>query len=132
MLSKHKRKFSRSIPFLFLTLILLFYVLSGIYFVLPNFFNNSFISPLAINGPYKGNSIEDLLSKNNIQFSKVQTASDSSYIVFLKDDGQVRLPSNKDMPSQISSLQLILYRLTIEGKKFKSLDLRFDKPVIEF
>lgn len=132
MLFKQKRRISKKLPFFILSLVLFSIFIASVYFVLPKVLNNSFISPLAKNGQYKPNSVEGVLSKNNIMFSKVQTASDSSYIVFLKDDGKVSLSANKDISSQISSLQLILYRLTIEGKKFKSLDLRFDKPIIEF
>lgn len=132
MLVKHKRNFFKKLPFFIFSLILFSAFLSAIYFIIPRLVNNSFISPLARNAVYKQNSIQDILSKNNIPFDRVEVASDSSYIVFLKDEGPVSISAQKNISSQISSLQLILSRLTIEGKKFKSLDLRFDKPIIEF
>ncbi len=131
MLSSKKRKFFSKLPLYFFILVVLFGIAFALSYGLPRVINNSFISPLAINKVYKHNSIEDLLSKNNVQFDKVLIATDSSYIVFLKDDGQVNI-SARNTGQQISSLQLILRQLTIEGKKFKRLDLRFDKPIIEF
>jgi hypothetical protein len=50
----------------------------------------------------------------------------------LIDNGEVILSSKKDIGSQLSSLQLMLARLTIEGKKLKVLDFRFDNPVVSF
>ena len=69
------------------------------------------------------------LSKNKIEFESV-VASGSSYVVQLKSGGDVTFSSEKDTLKQISSLQFILSRLTMEGKLFSRLDLRFDKPVI--
>ena len=38
----------------------------------------------------------------------------------------------KDIDSQLASLQFIFWRSKIEGKKLKSVDLRFEKPVVEY
>lgn len=105
-----------------------------IYFSFLLFFpkNNKFVSPLSQNSGSKNNQVEQLLDKENIPFSSVETEPDSSYLITLKDGGKVLLSQNKNVQNQISSLQLILSRLTIEGKRFKNLDFRYDKPVIEF
>lgn len=76
--------------------------------------------------------LRNLLNKDNIAFDKVIVASDSSYLVFLQNNGEVILSPSKSLSSQISSLQVILFSFTIEGKVFKRLDLRFDKPVVVF
>jgi hypothetical protein len=48
-------------------------------------------------------------------------------------DGQtVLFSSEKSIKTQVSSLQFILSRLTMEDRRFSQLDLRFDKPVIVF
>ncbi len=135
-LKKIKRKLFKKLPYFLFSSLLIFSFAAAAIFFAKNIISkhNFFVSPLAQGKVEKEGSLEALLYKNNIQFSKVQTASDSanlSYIVFLRDQGEVYLGS-KNLPSQISSLQLILSRLTIEGKKFKKLDLRFDKPIIEF
>jgi len=91
-----------------------------------------FISPLALQKNVNRNQIDDLLEKSGIAFTSVENAKDSTYLVNLKDGGQVIITQNKNIQNQISSLQLILSRLTIEGKRFKSLDFRYDKPVVVF
>jgi len=92
---------------------------------------NSIISPLS-KTTSKNAQLEELLLSENIPFSKINVASDSSFIVHLQEGGEVNISAKKGLPEQVSSLQLILSRLTIEGKKFKFLDLRFEKAVITF
>lgn len=75
-------------------------------------------------------NVSDLLSKNKIPFSSVSLATNSAILVVLKEDQEVLLSSKNPLPLQISSLQLVLSRLTIEGKRFERLDFRFDKPII--
>jgi len=130
-----RRKFFKNIPVLFLSFVLG----SAIVFTVLFFSNliisreNFLLSPLAKVKNTNNTTIEGLLYKNNIQFTKVERSSlEDKDIVYLKDQGVVYIDPRKNLPSQISSLQLILSRLTIEGKKFKRLDLRFDKPIIEF
>lgn len=101
-------------------------------FFYPFWFGKPFISPLASSKAIKDSGIETLLKKAKINFSNVEIASDSSYLVFLVDNGSVLISPNKSLDLQVRSLQIILSRLTIEGKRFKSLDFRFDKPVISF
>lgn len=146
---KFKREFYKKIPYLFFSLLLLCAFAFIIFYFSKTFISkhNFFISPLARNkntnniANIKEGSIEDslynqrfqaLLIRNSISFLKVDVASDSSYIIFLKDNGEVHMDSKKNLQPQISSLQLILSRLTIEGKKFKKLDLRYELPIIEF
>ncbi len=110
-------------------------VLLGIvYLVFSLFFSQKqlFISPLALQKNIKHNQIDEMLEKSGIAFTSVESAKDSTYLVNLKDGGQVIITQNKNVQNQISSLQLILSRLTIEGKRFKSLDFRYDKPVVLF
>lgn len=76
-------------------------------------------------------NLKTLLSKNNISFSQI-ASSDSAIIVWLVGGEEVILAPNASLEKQISSLQLILSRLTIEGKRFARLDFRFDKPVVSF
>lgn len=80
----------------------------------------------------KSNEVQVTLEKYNIPYSKISAESDSTSVVEIKDNGKVYLSTKKDLIQQISSLQLVLSKLTIEGKRFKNLDFRFDKPVINF
>lgn len=102
-----------------------------VYFAVSNFLlsKTPFVSPLS---KTSDESFEKKLSKANIPFASISVASDSSFLIVLKDGSEVNLSDKKNIQKQISSLQLILSRLTIEGKRFKRLDLRFDKPIIVF
>ena len=70
------------------------------------------------------------LQKDQIAYSTI-TKGSNSYIVILQDGGKVTFSSQKDIMSQIASLQYILSHLTMEGRQFSELDLRFDQPVIK-
>jgi hypothetical protein len=74
-------------------------------------------------------TLEKGLSENHIEYASIKT-SGSDLIVQLKNGTNVTFSSKKDIILQISSLQYILTRLTMEGKLFSRLDLRFEKPVI--
>lgn len=73
--------------------------------------------------------IENFLSKNQISYEKLQQSGSSDFVL-QTSSGVVVMTSNHDLSEQLTSLQRILSRLTMEGKKFVRLDLRFDKPVI--
>lgn len=96
------------------------------------FLNSSFyINPLLPNKFYSSQTVEDKLNEKKIEFKRV--SQESGFVrVILKDDSEVIFSSKKDIGTQVSSLQLTLGRLTIEGKKLKTLDFRFDNPVISF
>jgi D-arabinose 1-dehydrogenase-like Zn-dependent alcohol dehydrogenase len=96
-----------------------------------------FVSPLASVSFARSNSADNKLAtlkkqldKEGIGYAKIEKAEDESYIVELKQGGTVTFSSQKDISAQIASLQLILSHLTMEGKLFSRLDLRFEKPVI--
>ncbi len=90
-----------------------------------------FISPL---GEENADSakVEKLLREKNISFSGISILSDSSYLITISNNGQVRFSSQKDIDKQVSSLQRIVRELTIEGKQFKIIDFRFSEPIISF
>ena len=102
-----------------------------------------FLSPLPFAGTYKKvlaaitssnpkNELSELLEKDAIKFTSINTYNDGSFLVKLEKGEEVLISSKKSIKLQVSSLQLILSRLTIEGKQIAKLDLRFDNPVIVF
>lgn len=97
-------------------------------------FDSSYVSPLSqsLSNNLDENELRNLLNTHKISFASVSIASDSSFLVFLSKDEIAILSSKKPLSEQVSSLQRILMRLTIEGKSFQRLDLRFDKPVVQF
>ncbi len=131
---KIKTRFFKQTRIFFISLVGMFILLGIVYLTFSFFFSQKelFISPLALQKNTNRSEINDLLQESGIAFTSVESANDSSYLVNLKDGGQVIITQNKNVQNQISSLQLILSRLTIEGKRFKSLDFRYDKPVVLF
>lgn len=73
--------------------------------------------------------LENQLHELHIDYENI-TPSQGSYTIHLKNKSEVILSARRDIRSQLSSLQFILTRLTMEGRLFNQLDLRFDKPVI--
>jgi cell division septal protein FtsQ len=70
-----------------------------------------------------------LLSKLDLKPEMIEV-SEKGILVWLKDELEVSFSSQKEATAQVGSLQLILSRTKIEGKRLKRVDLRFDKPVI--
>ena len=103
-------------------------------FVLANFyiFRDPVLSPLPKNFKNQNHDLKSLLEREKVKFSKISIATDSSYMVVLEDGGEAIITPKKNLEEQVLSLQIVLSRLTIEGKRFKSLDFRFDKPVVSF
>lgn len=98
-----------------------------------------FVSPLA-NIKFAHANQEDTkfdqlkkeLAKNQIATNKVEKTKEGTFLIELKQGGEVTFSSQKDIIAQIASLQFILSHLTMEGREFSKLDLRFEKPVIVF
>jgi hypothetical protein len=127
-----KEKIKVQIRLIFAILVILLIAIIGVEFLYFSFAKISVISPLAKTRISKLNNLENTLSKNKISFSNAGVNQDGSFTIKLLEGGEVILSSKKDIGSQLSSLQLILSRLTIEGKKLKTLDFRFDNPVVTF
>ncbi len=75
--------------------------------------------------------LKTLLKKHAIMYTSIEAAH-ADYIITLETKQQVIVTKKKDIGEQISSLQVILPRLTMEGRDFRKLDLRFDKPVVTY
>lgn len=131
-LKKEKTKQRLKLAFLMLVFLLMsltFLVYLNTHF---SFGRKTYLSPLAEGKLIFSNSLEEQLNIANVKFKTISSNSDGSVTVTQEDGGLIILSSKKNILFQISSLQLILSRLTIEGKKLKSLDFRFDNPVVSF
>ena len=100
-------------------------------FLLNEYFPD-FLSPLAKTKYQDRAKLESALEKANIKYMKIIPLKDLAFLVSLSSQEDVIFSSKKDIQSQIASLQLVVKRLTIEGKRFKSLDFRYDKPIIKY
>ncbi len=130
--NRKKGKYLKYLGILFLLLGASLILTAAFILLSPYVISNPLISPLPINSKTNKTDIKSLLEKQKISISSFSVATDSSYLVSLSDGGIVIFSASKDLTEQARSLQIILSRLTIEGKKFKSLDFRFDKPVVSF
>ena len=98
------------------------------------------ISPIPLSFQGKRPALDDssvialkkMLSKYEISYDQIYTTKEGDYIIKLNPDGEVLLNQNAALEQNISSLQLVLARITMEGKRFSRLDFRFEKPVIVF
>lgn len=107
-------------------LILLF---SGFMYIIDHkYFPDELLSPISTRSQ---KSISSILDAKKIPYDSVEKIDDY-YLIKISDNGDVLMSDQKNLDEQVSSLQLILSRLKIEGKKFKRLDFRFDKTVIQF
>ena len=129
-----KEKSSRSTKLAFMLGLFIFVFLAGILVFVYIFYSNSsnYLNPLAVNKNSPKIKIEDMLEASNIKITRSVIGSQDFLEVDLKDGGKVIFSSKKDLKKQITSLQLMLSRLTIEGKKLKILDFRYDNPVVSF
>ncbi len=127
MLPKRKTKFKKIWYLINLLLALTALILLGGLFASKN----SLTSPIG-RQESRIEILKNELKKNNIEFQDIALNSDNSYKVTLKNGGLVNISNRKDLALQARSLQLMLARLTIDGKSFKAIDLRFDSPVVIF
>ncbi len=138
-LPRKRRRFIKKIIFLSSVLSVFVIILIGVgfYFLLLKLQKPLYISPLsaaqvaqADQGNKAQRQIENDLRKAHIEYASITTSSDS-VVVSLQDKSTVTFSTQKDIMTQIASLQYILSHLTMEeGRQFSSLDLRFDQPVI--
>ena len=91
-----------------------------------------YISPLSKDQSPGISKIEKILKEKKIHYESLSVSEDLTYKVKLDQKSEVIIDPKKDAYEQLSSLQLILSQLKIEGKAFKRLDFRYQKPIISF
>jgi len=91
-----------------------------------------YLNPLSKDQTSKNSQVERLLKEKEIPFESVTTSKDLSYVIKINSESEVIIDSKKEIEQQVSSLQLITSQLTIEGKAFKRIDFRYQKPIITF
>jgi hypothetical protein len=95
--------------------------------------NQAVISPLPVlsmtstSDPVRVAEYE--LKKLQISVEKITEQGDSLVIMLGKNQEAV-IATDGNIAKQLASLQLITRQLTMEGKHFSRIDLRFDKPVV--
>jgi len=64
--------------------------------------------------------------------TKDLVSREDAIVVLLSTGEKVFFSPKGDFSTQVTSLQFILSRTKIEGRRPKSIDLRFEKPVLEY
>ena len=106
--------------------------------LIPNLNSKNIISPISISFFAASSdenyisSLEKILQEKKIAYKTVTKLQDNAYAIKLMDGSEVIISSQENINKEMSSLQFILSRLTMESKEFTRLDLRFEKPVITF
>jgi cell division septal protein FtsQ len=72
------------------------------------------------------------LRLNLLEPKVAKITSPYSLSVWLEDGKEALFSLKKEIQVQVDSLQFILSRSKIEGRKIKKIDLRFDKPVVNY
>lgn len=111
--------------------ITLFLIIKGLLLLPPLLENLSFL-PHKLTSPLLNSSARDRLSvlcqKYDLDLYKINFKKDY-YEIYLSNNIVAYL-KNSDLEKQVASLQFILKRFKIEGRKIKVIDLRFSKPII--
>lgn len=76
--------------------------------------------------------IKDFCQQNHINCQSVEQTDNKTIQITLDNNARVFFSTEKDLSSQLASLQEVITQLTIKGKQFKKLDFRFDNVVVSF
>ncbi len=90
------------------------------------------LNPLSKDQTSSSRIISKTLKEHKISYKDLETTRDLMYKIKFENDAEAIIDPKKDIEEQISSLQLILSQLKIEGKAFKRLDFSYQKPIISF
>ncbi len=68
----------------------------------------------------------------NFEITAIEEASAAAVPFLLRNGPRILLDRDKSLSEQVSSLQLIMDKYKIEGKRLRTVDLRFVKPVVVY
>jgi len=128
-----KRKISLGFIFIFFLAFLVFFG-----WVVKNDFkigDRSLVIPVGEKNIEKQTEIrlKNFAFEENLILSKVQLEDEGRALMAVFSGELICLFTlEKEIESQLASLQFILWRAKMEGKSLKTVDLRFDKPVVKY
>ncbi len=129
---KQKKEVSRKRLGIILIFLGLLIIASMLFFLAFLEKEDPIINPLSKDQTSNGKLIMNSLREKKISYKDLETTRDLKYKIIFEDNAEAIIDPKKDIESQITSLQLILSQLKIEGKAFKRLDFSFQKPIITF
>ncbi len=129
---KQKKEISRKRLGIILIFLGLLIIASMLFFLAFLEKEEPIINPLSKDQTSSGRIISKTLKDHKIQYKDLETTKDLKYKIIFEDNAEAIIDPKKDIERQITSLQLILSQLKIEGKAFKRLDFSYQKPIISF
>lgn len=129
---KQKKEISRKklgIGLVFLGLSVIAFLLFYLAFVQKD---APILNPLSKDQASTTTKVIKILKERKVSYKEIETTKDLKYKIKLENKSEVILDPGKSLEEQISSLQLIVSQLKIEGKAFKRLDFSYQKPIISF
>ena len=72
------------------------------------------------------------LSQLNLIPLTIDIKGQDMLVFNLNDNKTIVFSNSKDKEDQSYQLELIIRQFKVEGKEYKKIDLRFDKPIIQF
>lgn len=130
-LKKEKRTNNRLLLALILLLLIVAFSLKINHFnfvvLLPNYFQK-LVTPIPSNDQIT--ELTNILTERNISVEFPLILTESAILAKTADGEEFWFSVNKEFTPQVDSLQIILARLKIEGKKIKKVDLRYERPVV--
>ena len=92
--------------------------------------NTNIIKPVA--GKATIDVLKEVLAQKNIILEALSATASGGIAAQIKDGPFVLFADDRDAREQVSSLQLILSRLTIGEKRVSVIDLRGSRPIVKF
>lgn len=92
-------------------------------------FSRSLIKPIANDDNVT--KLTTILSQVNLPIVTLEEVNNTSLVASLSGEVKVKFSLEKDLSSQVATLQVILGRFRIEGRKVHRIDLRFNNAVVE-
>ncbi len=129
---KQKKEVSRKRLGIILIFLGLLIIASMLFFMVFLEKDPPIINPLSKDQTSNGKLIVNSLREKKIAYKDLETTKDLKYKIIFEDNAEAIIDPKKDLEEQITSLQLILSQLKIEGKAFKRLDFSYQKPIIAF
>lgn len=76
--------------------------------------------------------VDQVLRKSGIDYKDLVISTSSATITFQTNNSQIFLSKEKSVEEQIKTVQAILRRLSLDGKRATVVDLRYNKPIVKF
>lgn len=74
--------------------------------------------------------IKAVLDKLGLKIKKIEQKNETEVEIYT-EDMVILINQEKELEQQLASLQVLLERFKIEGRRIKKIDLRFKSPVVE-